>query len=443
MRRLRWTLLAAMIALVGVTLGVGAAFTRRATHAQVKRLLVASQPHDPATAVGPLEDHVRASGDWRGVEAVLDRMSARVILTTLQRDVIAVPAELRGATIAVDAADRVTATHAGDRKLTLKLPPAEVRDAGGRPVARAYLLPRERPVAERELASVDRGLIASLAVAMLVALALTVAMSRRITRPIEELTDAVQELGRGGSPTRVRARGRDEIARLAASFNAMADTVATQEELRRRMVGDVAHELRTPITNLRCDLEAIQDGLAQPDAERIASLRDEVLHLQRLVEDLQELAIADAGALRLDRQRVDLGATVARLVGDAAEVASQPGLVVEADVTRLRQVLGNLLANAAAQAPAGTRVKVSVARAGGDAVVSVADEGPGIPAGELERVFERFYRLDPARGRERGGAGLGLAIVRRLVELHDGRVWAESVEGRGATFSFTIPLASS
>jgi two-component system sensor histidine kinase BaeS len=209
------------------------------------------------------------------------------------------------------------------------------------------------------------------------------------------------------------------------------------------MVGDVAHELRTPLTNLRCELEAIQDGLAKPDTASIGSIHEEVLHLQRLVEDLQELAIADAGALHLHKARLDLGDTIARIVGSQAEMTSEDGLFVAADATRLRQIVDNMLANAASHTPEGGRIRVRVARAGPDAAVSVSDDGPGIPATNLERIFERFYRVDEARGRERGGAGLGLAIVRRLVELHGGRVWAESIEGAGATFTFTIPLASS
>jgi two-component system sensor histidine kinase BaeS len=238
-------------------------------------------------------------------------------------------------------------------------------------------------------------------------------------------------------------RGRDEIARLATSFNAMADAVTRQEDVRRRMVGDIAHELRTPLTNLRCELEAVQDGLAAADGARIASLHEEVLHLQRLVEDLQDLAIADAGALTLHRERIDLGATIARIVGAQAELTCDAGIAVDADVTRLRQIVHNVLANALRHTPDGERVRVRVAHAGGDATVSVIDRGPGIAAKDIDRIFERFYRVDEARGRERGGAGLGLAIVRRLVELHGGRVWADSVEGEGATFTFTLPLASS
>jgi signal transduction histidine kinase len=449
MSRLRWKLLAAMIALVGVTLGVSALFTRRVTHEQVHRLLVARGPIDAGGAVGPIEAHLSATGGWRGVEAVIDELaadrSARVILATPRGDVIAVSADLRGARVAIGADDTVTMA-AGSRRLAVKTPPAIVRDRAGAPAARAWVMPLREPAAldaEREIAAVDRRLLAVFAVAALVAALLTVVLSRRIVRPIEDLTSAVQELGRGGAPARVRAAGGDEIARLAAAFNAMAGAIARHEELRRRLVGDVAHELRTPLTRLRCELEAIQDGLATPDAARVGSLHDEVLHLARLVEDLQELGLAEAGALRLEKERVDLGVAVARIAGDQAEIVAEPGVLVDIDVTRLRQVLMNLLANATRHGPPGGRVEVRVASSGADATVAVSDEGPGIPEHELEHVFERFYRVDPARGRDGGGAGLGLAIVRRMVELHGGRVWAERPRGGGATVTFTLPLAPS
>jgi signal transduction histidine kinase len=452
MTRLRWKLLAAMVALVVVTIGVSGLFTRQVTHEQVKRLLVKQPRALLDQAVRPLEDHLRAAGGWRGVDAVLDRIAAasqtRLVLTTLQGERIAASADLRAARITVDG-DQLTAEGERNGRLEqvmVRVAPSAIRDAEGHAVAHLYALPMDDPediAALREIAAVDRRLIAIFAIATIVATLLTVVVSRRIVKPIEQLTAAVQDIGRGKAPARVEVSGRDEIARLATSFNTMADAVATQEDLRRRMVGDIAHELRTPLTNLRCELEAIQDGLAAPDAARIGSLHEEVLHLQRLVDDLQDLAVAEAGGLALHRERIDLGAAVARIVGPQADVTSDDGIAVDADVTRLRQVVSNIVANAVRHTPAGARVRVRVARAGGDAAVSVIDRGPGIPAQDLDRVFERFYRVDEARGRERGGAGLGLAIVRRLVELHGGRVWAESVEGEGATFTFTLPLASS
>jgi signal transduction histidine kinase len=454
MTRLRWKLLTAMVALAVVTIGASALITRRVTHDQVRRLLVAQHPQEPLDrAVPPLEDHLRSTGGWRDIEPVIDRIAAaqrcRIVLTTLAGEPIAASADLRALRVTVAAADELLVVGERDGhgvRFRMIVAPLAIRDAAGRAVAHAYVLPADGlddALTSRELAAVDRRLIAIFAIAMLVAVLLTIVVSRRITRPIEQLTAAVQAMGRGRMPAHVEVRGRDEIARLATSFNAMADAVTAQEALRRRMVGDVAHELRTPLTNLRCELEAIQDGLAAPDPRRIASLHEEVLHLQRLVDDLQELAAAEAGALKLALARIDLGATVARIVGAAADVAWDDGILVDADVTRLRQIVDNVVANALRHSPDGARVRVRVARAGADATVAVIDRGPGIPAADLERIFERFYRVDAARGRAEGGSGLGLAIVRRLVELHHGRVWADRGVDGGATITFTIPLASS
>lgn len=195
--------------------------------------------------------------------------------------------------------------------------------------------------------------------------------------------------------------------------------------------------------------DGFRTELARSGTEALHKARDgkpDLIVLDLMLPGLggiEDLAIADAGALTLHRERIDLGATIARIVGAQAELTCDAGITVDADVTRLRQIVHNVLANALRHTPDGERVRVRVARAGGDATVSVIDRGPGIAARDLDRIFERFYRVDEARGRERGGAGLGLAIVRQLVELHGGRVWADSVEGEGATFTFTLPLASS
>ncbi|HEY0253638.1 MAG TPA: HAMP domain-containing protein, partial [Kofleriaceae bacterium] len=196
-----------------------------------------------------------------------------------------------------------------------------------------------------ELERIDQRLIELFAIAGVVAIGLTIVISRRITRPIEDLTTAVRDLAAGKSPAPVPVVGNDELARLAEAFNAMTAAVARQEDLRRRMAGDVAHELRTPLTNLRCELEAIQDGLAVADAPRVTSLHEATLHLQRLVEDLQDLALAEAGVLRLHREPVAL-----------AKLGIESTLVVDADPTRLRQIIDNLTANAKAHA---TEVRIT------------------------------------------------------------------------------------
>lgn len=461
MSRIRWKLLTAMITVVIVTVGLSGVFTRRVTHDQVRRLILTRVPSTPPGAVRPIEEHYRSSG-WKNIDATVDRVAAasrrRLVVTDAGGNVMSVSKDMRKFTVTVDAGNRITTTGflGGRVHLVIRTPPMPLRDHAGRLAGRVYVLPpedSERAVEFREISALDRRLIVTFAMAALVAVLLTFLISRRITRPIERLTAAVREMTRGEVPARVEVSGHDEMAQLATSFNSMADTITAQQELRRRMVGDVAHELRTPLTNLRCELEAIQDGLSIPDAARISSIHEEVLHLQRLVEDLQELAVAEAGGLQLQKERIEVATVVARVLdlfrpeaarrGIEIDFASDDHVFIDADATRIGQIVRNLLSNAIHHTPDGGRVHVTVRTEASNALVSIADSGSGIPAAELERVFERFYRLDEGRGRDTGGAGLGLAIVRSLVELHGGRVWAESPAGSGATFTFTIPIASS
>ena len=441
MSRLRWKLLLAMLAVVVVTAGISGLFTRRVTHEELARVFVSEQ-RAPAN-LAPLRAHYARNGNWNGVEAVIDRMPERVVITTRDRRILATAPDLRDMDVRVDARNRVTMAGGGVR-MVVTLPPVGIGDA------LVYVLPpRERRRIER-MSTLDRRLLITFSAATLVALLLTILLSRRITRPIERLTVAVETMARGGRPAHVEVAGRDEIAQLARAFNAMSDAIGEQEQLRQRMVTDVAHELRTPLTNLRCELESIQDGLVAADPPRLASLQEEVLHLGRLVDDLQELAVAEGGGLVLQRTRISLTATVAhvteRFRAEAARraialTAGGDEVDVSADPIRVAQIVRNLLGNALRHTPDGGRIALAVHRERDQAIVTVSDSGPGIPAGELERIFERFYRVDEARTRENGGAGLGLAIARRLVEMHGGAIHAENVPGGGARFVFSLPAS--
>jgi signal transduction histidine kinase len=276
---------------------------------------------------------------------------------------------------------------------------------------------------------------------------------------------------RGDLSRRVRVRSGDEIGQLAHAFNAMADGLERQEHLRRNMVTDVAHELRTPLTNIRGYLEALRDGVAQPTPSTIESLHEEALLLNRLVDDLQELSLAEAGQLRLAPRPAALAEIVERVAGALRPTASGKGICIKldlppelplvlADPERVGQIVRNLLANAITHTPPGGSVAVSAAAMSQDKetrrqgawndrplqvplspclLVSVRDTGPGIAPEHLPNIFERFYRADGSRARATGGVGLGLAIVRQLVAAHGGRVWAESEPGAGACFRFTLP----
>jgi two-component system sensor histidine kinase BaeS len=292
---------------------------------------------------------------------------------------------------------------------------------------------------------------ATVAAVLAVVAAVTILAGRRLVRPIRALTRAAQRMEAGDQSARVPAAGRDEVGGLAHAFNAMAESLEASDQQRRAMVSDVAHELRTPLANIQGYLEAAQDGVVPTDDALVASLLDDATTLGRLVDDLQVLALADAGRLTLRRQPVDAAevvqAAVAAQRGAAAAArveleADAPGAVpVVADPDRLRQVLGNLVGNALRYTHPGGRIGVAAAVAGGGAVLTVRDTGVGIAPEHLPHVFDRFYRCDPSRSRETGGSGLGLAIVRQLVEAHGGTVTAASVPGEGSTFTVRLPLA--
>ncbi|MEU2671122.1 HAMP domain-containing sensor histidine kinase [Streptomyces sp. NPDC007164] len=308
---------------------------------------------------------------------------------------------------------------------------------------------------------------AKIAGAAALVLALTVGATMlagsRLARPLHALTGAAQRMRDGEDSEPVLVTGDNEIGRLAAAFNDMADHRARLETQRKDMVSDVAHELRTPLSNIRGWLEAAQDGLAEPDPAFIGSLHTEALQLQHIIDDLQDLAAADAGALRLHPEQLrveDVLAQVAAAHQAGAETAgvtlsappaadSTPSPALWADPVRLRQAIGNLVSNAVRHTPPGGRVTVRAygagtsvdeAAAGREVVIEVADTGSGISAENLPHVFDRFWRAEKSRNRRTGGSGLGLAIVRKLVEAHGGSVSAASVEGQGSVFTLRLPV---
>ncbi|MEV4705192.1 ATP-binding protein [Actinoplanes sp. NPDC049316] len=279
---------------------------------------------------------------------------------------------------------------------------------------------------------------------IVVALAGTALIARRVSLPVRRLTEASRLLADGRLDVRVPAYGSSELARLSESFNAMAEAVQRSEERQRRLIADVAHEMRTPLSNLRGYLEGLSDGVVEPSRELFASLHEETLLQRRILDDLQVLALAEAGDLDYTMGPLDLaeavagGATAHRAVAAEAGVAmtvDAPAPVwIEGDPDRLRQVLGNLLSNAIRYTDAGGHVLLRVREEAGEAVLTVQDTGVGIAPADLSRVFDRFWRADPARQRATGGTGLGLTIAHRIVTDHGGRIDVTSTPGAGTTF---------
>jgi two-component system sensor histidine kinase BaeS len=295
--------------------------------------------------------------------------------------------------------------------------------------------------------------IAAAGLVALFALGGTVLVSRQMLRPIRALTAASRQLGEGNLDRRVPVRGRDEVADLARSFNRMADSLQQAEHWQRRLIADVAHELRTPLANLRGYLEALKDGVVAGDPRLFQNLHREAVLQQRIVDDLQDLALAEAGVLAYHWSQVDLAELLAtcrtahQTAADGAGVAlhldtGEP-VVVHADPDRVRQVLGNLISNAIRATPAGGSVTLRLSFPGPDTcAVHVADTGVGIDPADLPHIFDRFWRADPARGRATGGSGLGLAIARQIVTDHCGEISAASRPGHGTTVTITLPRSA-
>ena len=289
--------------------------------------------------------------------------------------------------------------------------------------------------------------LATAVVAIVTAVALAAMLGARLARPLREIGRAARQIAEGDYDARIPRQGPEEIVSLSDSFNQMAAALEEQERMRREFIANAAHELRTPLTNLQGYLEALRDGVIEPDRATFESLWDEADRLVRLSRSLDTLAAGDSGVVEAARD-LDLASTVRMAVELARPSAVAAGLELALDAPdrlpargdpdQLAQVIGNLLQNAIRYTPAGGRIDVRAERRPGDVLVSVANTGDGIPPDDLPHVFERFYRVEKSRDRARGGAGIGLAIVRQLVEAAGGAVGAESRDGL-TRFWFSLP----
>ncbi|MCZ6696714.1 MAG: ATP-binding protein [Acidobacteria bacterium] len=436
------------------------------------------EPSVPDGMADRLVEHFEKTGSWTGVEETLstltdDGRDQRMAFIVLDRDGNFAASSIPGLADATvtpvpGGGLRLSASGRGpdgasELELFFMTEGPALHDSTGALIGTVYPLPglpsTERSPADRFLVLVNRSLILAVAGAGLVALMATYLLARRIVSPIEALTRAARKMERGDLGQRVAVlHNNDEIGQLSAAFNAMADGLERTERLRRQMVSDVAHELRTPLTGIRCQLESIQDGVIEPSADVIASLRDDLLSLQRLVDDLQDLAVVEAGSINLERRPVNLDDEVTVVVRSLISATKKKGAApvqpdvrislrglpaADVDPRRFRQIIRNLLTNALTHTPSGGTIEISGRSQNGRIEIIVKDDGPGIPPEHLPNIFERFYRADPSRQRKTGGAGLGLAIVKQLVEVHGGEIRADSGPGRGATFLFTLPEAAS
>ena len=274
--------------------------------------------------------------------------------------------------------------------------------------------------------------------------------ARGIVRPIEAVTRAAEALRRGDRSARTGMTGGDPVAELGATFDQMADAVEAERRFEQQLTADVAHELRTPLQAIQATVEAMQDGVLPTDEERLGLIHDETMRLGRLAGSILELSRLEAGSAQFTLAPIDLAAPVAvalensrammESTGHTLEESVATGLTVLGDADRLTQAVGNLLANAVRYTPEGGAVRVRLVRDGAEAVIEVADSGIGVAEADRPRVFQRFWRADPARSRASGGLGIGLAVVREIVERHGGSVGVHASDLGGAAFVIRLPL---
>jgi two-component system sensor histidine kinase BaeS len=353
--------------------------------------------------------------------------------------------------------DGYTVVSAGPYRIGERVPTSDLAkgapvDANGRMVGTAIfvgaLLPRD-PKEDAYLAQTGRAIVVGAVGGTAVALILAIVLAATLTRPLRELTAATRAVAKG-EVHQVTVRSRDELGQLAASFNQMSADLASSAEARRQMTADIAHDLRTPLTVMTGYLESLRDGVLKPTPARFEVMYNEARHLQRLVEDLRTLSLADAGELPLNRQPESPRALMERAAAAFRQQAEQKGIALEVqaadglptirvDAERMMQVMGNLLTNALRYTPGGGGIRLLAEPGSRQVSITVRDSGVGISADALPHVFDRFYRGDGSRQDSDGESGLGLAIARSLVNAQGGEIRALSEPGQGTAFVMVFP----
>jgi signal transduction histidine kinase len=403
---------------------------------------------DLLAQTGVLEDlatYYESNGNWTGVETVLAQLAGRgqgrgrppVLLADADGNVVydernqrtgsALSDSERGSALSID----VNGMTAGYLLLGAQ--------------GRGALATNEQDFLDQ----LQRTLLIAALLAAGLGITIGVVISRTVSRPLSQLAQAARAFAAHNWAQRVQVGGTEEVAEVSFAFNAMADAVQQAETLRRNLMADVAHELRTPLTVLQGNLRAMLDGVYPLERGEIATLFDESRLLNRLVDDLRELALAEAGQLKLNRQPIDLAALIGSTVANFMPVAEERGLKLEAkidrmvevyaDPDRVGQVLRNLIANALWHTPPQGQIIIETQPIDRGVRVIVTDPGEGIAPEEVPHVFDRFYRTARSRTRLSGGSGLGLAIAKSLIEAMDGQIGVDSELGKGSRFWFTLP----
>jgi len=448
----------ALVILVGVAIVMFA--TLRTTTGQFE-LYISQQGQSWAQSLVPgLAEYYTRTGSWKNVQPVLQNPSDGMTMQggTMSGDMLTM---MGHRLVLADASGTVVADTA-NQLMGLRLPDHDLAHGtpivvNGRQVGTLLIATLDVPASpiNQFRRSVGVSVLISGGIAGVTALLMGSLLFFQVTLPMRRLSRAARGIATGDLSQRVPLASDDEIGELARSFNTMAESLQWMEQQRQNMVADIAHELRTPLSVIQGNVEAMLDGVLPASREELESIHQETVLLNRLISDLRTLSLAEAGQLALDKQPLDLGQVVARVAEKyrlraeeqnvALSVQVTPNLPqVSADAGRIEQALVNLMENALryGASDGGGRVTLG-ARAVPDGVEAwVSNTGPGIAPEDLPHVFERFWRADKSRHRQKGGSGIGLALVKQLIEAHGGQVSVESTSGQGATFRMVLPTAS-
>ncbi len=448
MRKLWVQITVALLLITWLSVGALALAVRSATESSFQRYMMNAQSVElSADLAARLEDYHRANGGWTGADSLLGGRGSSMMMGGRRSSLLVANADgvIQAASDPALVGDPITDDERA-AALPLMVDGAPVGWLTRRTPAMAMMGASE----EAFLAQVSQALLLAWLGVSVAALVAGVLLARLLARPISALTAGARDLAAGQLGRQVEARGSDETVELATAFNDLSSRLAEGEALRRRMAADIAHELRTPLSVLRGQLEAMRDGVLPADDTRLANATDQTLMLGRLVDDLRLLTLAEARQLPLEKQPLDLAALLREAVEGFAPFALDAGVtltcdapdglpLVAVDRVRLRQVLGNLLANALRHTPEGGAIHVRGERDGAALRVTVENTGSALTPEQAARAFDPFWRADPSRA-EDGGSGLGLAIARQLIALHGGRIWIDPLPG-GVAARFTLPAA--
>jgi two-component system sensor histidine kinase BaeS len=425
-----------------ITLGAVVLFTNRTAPREVRGALsqIGMMPNNMLAR--ELAAYYSANQSWKGAEGVLFSQGPMQAM--------------HGSRIlVVDSAGQVVADTGGGKignaftaapgSFTIPI------RSGGQTVGQLVTFEESAGGAEGPLLlAINRVLLMTAILAGVAGLAIALILSQSLTSPLRRLSGAMQRFAHGERNLTLPDSSGDEVGDLTRSFQGMMTEIERQERLRKEMTADIAHELRTPLAVIRANLDALADGVYPMTKENLAPIQESAELLDRLIEDLRTLELADAGRLGLEKTELELSRLIRRVAArfsPQAESRSQKIEVlplektppVQADLQRLEQILGNLLDNAMRHTPDGGTVRLGAKTEGSVILITVDDSGPGIPPEEMERIFERFFRLDSGRARSEGGSGLGLAIARKLAEAHGGSLTAQNRAEGGARFVLRLP----